>query len=935
MEEVVGKRADDLYLPEVVRQAQETDRLVLEEGRALINVEQHIVDADGKAYTLLTSKVPLFHDDGTIQGLVGIGRDITERKRTEDALAHYARRLDVLHTLDQGVLSGLSAEEIAGEVLQGFCRLVPCQSASMALFDTETDDVLMVIAGDYGESLLSAGEHGRLSAFGMPDNLQRRRLCILGDLEEVEHPSVLQQQLLTYGIHSYLSAPLIVEDQLIGELALGASDKGVFGLAHRIIATQLADQLAIAMSHARLREKVQRHNEELQRRVAQRTQELERTRNRVEAILNNSSDAIILARSDGTISQTNRTFDDLFAYQPDELFHQPLTAVAHADDVDALQKAIYFVVSEGSIQRLEIIAQRKDGSTFDAEIAMSLIQPAAGQRGGIVCHLRDITERKRAESALRESEARYRELFEGIDDVIFVHDEEANILAVNEAACRRLGYTREELLAMKITDIDAPEYAASFDKRLTQQLTQGRLQERGGVHVTKDGRRIIVDINSKIITYRGKPAVLAVCRDITEQQRMEAALQESEIRYRGLFEHAPVALWEADFSGIKADLDRLMEEGVTDFAGYFAEHPEVVQACAARTHVLEVNQAAQALLEIEHQDELESVLAHQQQEGENRLFRDQLTALAEGRIRFETEEVFTTRTGRTLHTVVGLSVPPGSEGTWRRILFYVTDISERKRAEEELRRALEKERELSELKTRFVSMASHEFRTPLTTIVSSMEILERYLDRMQPEQKQKHFRRIESASRHMTHLLDNVLLLGRAEAEQLQCRPAPFDLVALVGEIIDEIQATTPPSVTIDASLDVGCEPIILDAKLMRLIITNLLSNAVKYSPHGGTVAFTVHCVAGETLIQIRDQGIGIPQKDLERLFEPFHRAGNVGTIQGTGLGLAITKNAIDLHGGTIDVESEVGAGTTFIVRIPAQAGEQSGERIGDEDSGH
>jgi len=935
MDEVVGKTPADFYPPELAEQFAATDRIVLDEGQPIVNVEQQLVDAKGNVRTIITTKVPICNGGDAISGLVGIGHDITERKRIEDALAHYAKRLDVLHTLDQGVLSGLPAEEIAGEVLQGFCRLVPCPSASMALFDPDTDDALIVVIGDHGDTVLSAGDHTPLSEFGIPDHLKRHRKRIIADLATVESPSRLQQVLLEYGMRSYLSAPLIVEDHLIGELALGADEPGAFGPAHRVIATQLADQLAIGMSHIRLREKVQRHNEELRRRVAQRTRELERTRNRVEAILNNSSDAIILARFDGTISQTNPTFDDLFGYQPDELFGQSLTAVAHANSVGALQQAIRVVTTEGTIQRLEITAQCKNGTRFDAEVAMSLIRAATGQRGGIVCHLRDITERKRAESALRESEARYRELFEGIDDVIFVHDEEANILAVNDAACRRLGYTREELLSMKITDIDAPEYAASFHKRITKHRTLGGVKTHGSVHVTKDGQRIIVDVNSKIITYQGEPAILAVCRDITEQQRMEAALLESEIRYRGLFEHAPVALWESDFSGVKDHLDRLRAEGIDDFAAYFEANPNVVQACAACAHVLEVNQAALALFEIAHKGELEAMFTHQQQEGENRLFRDQLVALAEGMTRFETEEVFTTSTGRTLHTVVGLSIPPGSEKTWERILVYVTDITERKRAEEELRKALEKERELSELKTRFVSMASHEFRTPLTTIVSSMEILERYIDRMQPEQKEKHFRRIESASRQMTFLLDDVLLLGKAEAEQLHYDPAPVDLGQLAAEIVEDVQLTLPPALSIEMALEGSCKYVVLDKKLMRHIMTNLLSNAVKYSPQGGTVGFYVRCDDHETLIRVTDEGIGIPQKDLAHLFEPFHRAGNVNAIKGTGLGLAITKHAVDLHGGTIEVDSTVGAGTTFIVRIPVQAvEEQQGGLIGDQDSG-
>jgi len=216
-------------------------------------------------------------------------------------------------------------------------------------------------------------------------------------------------------------------------------------------------------------------------------------------------------------------------------------------------------------------------------------------------------------------------------------------------------------------------------------------------------------------------------------------------------------------------------------------------------------------------------------------------------------------------------------------------------------------------------MASHEFRTPLTTIVSSTEILEHYFDRLQPAQREKHFRHIEIASRHMTHLLDDVLLLGRVEAEQLPFKPVRFNLAALAAEVLEQVQLSAPPGIVFEVALDGACRDRLFDEQLMRHILTNLLSNAVKYSPKGGTVRFAVTCDAQSITIRVQDEGIGIPEKDLERLYEPFHRASNVDTIQGTGLGLVITKHAVDLHGGTIVCESTVGVGTTFTVRIPSR----------------
>ncbi len=664
VDDVSGKTSYDLFPESLAAEYAAADQAVLDSGKSQLNVDLPVIDAQGGQRTVLATRVPLRDDQGQVIGLVGIGRDITERKRAQDALAHYAKRLDVLHMLHQGVLAGQSTESIGVDVLRGFCRLVPCHSVSLALFDFDTDEVLMVIVGGGGDLVITPGRRVTSDEFRLPTDLQRRRQVIISDLNDPTYSderSLVQEKLSAYGTRAYISTPLVVEDRLLGELGLGDNTPGAFGVAHRVIAMQLADQLAIAVSHIRLREQVQRHNAELQQRVIERTSELERTRSRVEAILNNSSDAIILARPDGTISQTNLTFDRLFRSDPDEFFHRPLTALVHDESMPALTEAIQVVTEEGAIQQLEIVAQRKDGTSFDAEIALSLIQATAGQRGGIVCHLRDISERKRAEAAIRESEARYRELFEGIDDVIFVHDVEGRILAVNEAASLRLGYTHAELLRMKTSDIDAPEYAAEFEKRVTQQFTQGGMTERGGIHVTKTGRRIYVDVNSKIITYQGQAAVLSVYRDITEQLQMERALEESEDRFRGLFEHAPVSLWEADFSGIAPITERLRAAGVIDFLAYFHEYPQVVHECAQQAHVLQVNRATLDLFQTEQQASLLRSLDDLWSENSFELLCKIFAALAEGLTRVENEAVFQTQTGVTIFTVVGLSVAPVAE----------------------------------------------------------------------------------------------------------------------------------------------------------------------------------------------------------------------------------------------------------------------------------
>jgi PAS domain S-box-containing protein len=245
------------------------------------------------------------------------------------------------------------------------------------------------------------------------------------------------------------------------------------------------------------------------------------------------------------------------------------------------------------------------------------------------------------------------------------------------------------------------------------------------------------------------------------------------------------------------------------------------------------------------------------------------------------------------------------------------DVTERKQAEEEIRRALEKEKELNELKSRFVSMASHEFRTPLTGILSSAELLQEYGARWTEERKLVHLRRIQASVQHMTSLLNDVLVIGKADAGKLEFKPAPLDLVKLCRELVEEMQLSAGAKHTLTFASQVKSAPASMDENLLRHIVSNLLSNAIKYSPQGGEVQCTLTCQADQAILQVKDQGIGIPLEDQAHLFETFHRASNIRNIPGTGLGLAIVKRSVDSHGGTINVSSQVGVGTTVTVTLP------------------
>jgi PAS domain S-box-containing protein len=257
------------------------------------------------------------------------------------------------------------------------------------------------------------------------------------------------------------------------------------------------------------------------------------------------------------------------------------------------------------------------------------------------------------------------------------------------------------------------------------------------------------------------------------------------------------------------------------------------------------------------------------------------------------------------------------------VLVTIEDITDRRRSEEEIHKTLEKEKELSDLKSRFITTTSHEFRTPLSIISSSAGLLEDYAHRLDEAKKLKHLQRIQAAVTYMTELLEDVLLINRVEAGKLGFNPIPLDWVEFCCELVEELQLGIHTNHTIALQIDPAAAlnpKAETDEKLLRQILSNLLSNAVKYSPTGSTVHFHLAYQDGAAIFQIKDAGIGIPLEDQVHLFESFHRAQNVGNISGTGLGLAIVKKCVEVHGGKIAVTSESGVGTTFTVQLPCSA---------------
>jgi PAS domain S-box-containing protein len=239
--------------------------------------------------------------------------------------------------------------------------------------------------------------------------------------------------------------------------------------------------------------------------------------------------------------------------------------------------------------------------------------------------------------------------------------------------------------------------------------------------------------------------------------------------------------------------------------------------------------------------------------------------------------------------------------------------------EAELERALSKERELNELKSRFLSMASHEFKTPLSTVLSSTELVELYTEADQQDKRQRHLDRIKDAVGQLTEVLNDFLSLSQLEQGEIQTAPRRIDLRALLSTSIEASEGQLKEGQQIELDAPDGPRQFITDPKLLRHVVVNLLSNAAKYSPPHSPITLSSRAEADKLYLTVTDRGIGIPEEDRGHLFDRFFRARNVENIKGTGLGLNIVAHYVGLLGGEVTFTSKVGEGSTFTVQLPLQ----------------
>jgi PAS domain S-box-containing protein len=496
----------------------------------------------------------------------------------------------------------------------------------------------------------------------------------------------------------------------------------------------------------------------------------------------------------------------------------------------------------------------------------------------------EIGRRTDAERDLGEATQRLQTLIATASDAIVTIDERGSIMDWNNAAERIFGWSRDEAVGQMLTGLISPPAHRREHEEGMERLRSGsaeffnrRFETMG---LRRSGEEFNAELSVSVVRSAERYTFSSFIRDISRRKAAERALAESEAKYRKVVEN--------------------VNEGilVTAAGRILYANPRglvlIDQDLAAAT--------SKPFSEFIHPDDRELVVGNHMR----RLKGEPVENYYQFRVLLKNGGA------RWLEISAVVFEWQNTPAT----LNFLTDATQRRQVEHEIRAALARERELSELKSRFVTVASHELRTPLAAILSSVELLDNYGGRLPEADRKEVIGLIKSAAARMNGMVEQVLLTSRLESGKFAFEPMECNMRELLAQVAAELNQAHAQAPRIEVQCDASVGTCLADATLLRHILVNLLGNALKYSPQDSLVTCSIKAEGEQILLSVQDRGIGIPPADLPRVFESFHRGANVSHIQGTGIGLHIVKECVELHRGTIEVQSAAGEGTVFRARL-------------------
>ncbi len=503
----------------------------------------------------------------------------------------------------------------------------------------------------------------------------------------------------------------------------------------------------------------------------------------------------------------------------------------------------------------------------------------------------------------------FRILFETAGEGLVVVNKSGIIDIINPRMEELFGYNRKDMIGQPIEMLIPMNRKKIHQDHRDDYFQKPKKRPMGGdlnlFGQRKDGTQFPIEVSLNHFRRDDESYVMALVTDVTERKKAEFLLKEINVQLEEKVEERTEELKQSQ--ALYSTIARRYPNGSInvfdkDLNYVFAEGQGLYSMGITSKHLVGTHYLDRVPVELRKdiEQKLRSALQGRDQSFELNL---------EDR--------------HYLLNAVGLR---NNKGEIDQILVVEQNITHQKKAERDVRSALEREKELGELKSRFVSMASHEFRTPLGTILSSTNLLEKYTANSKNDEKTaKHIKRIKTSIQNLTTILDDFLSLDKLTAGKIEARLTQFGLAAFVEDVVDEIREAMGGGVEVSYEHISSNDEIESDQNILKNIIHNLLTNAIKYSKaEGGKVRMESKLGKKWAKLRVVDNGIGINKAEQKHLFERFFRAQNVENIQGTGLGLHIVKKYLDLLGGKITFESEEGKGSEFIVTIPIKSSHEN-----------
>ncbi|MCS6808998.1 MAG: PAS domain-containing sensor histidine kinase [Bacteroidota bacterium] len=620
-------------------------------------------------------------------------------------------------------------------------------------------------------------------------------------------------------------------------------------------------------------------------------------------------------------------FYRLFGYTQQDVIGASIDTILHPDDQTIIHNALHHILDVPEEQK-QVYMRVRHQHTGEYRLIESMwincIHIADIQ--GILLNSRDITARFHPEHGAREREEQYKTLIDSVSEGVMMVDVDCKCIIANSAAERAFGVEPGALNGRTLYELFPHNGQGIIEQDAAEQYQEATSRYEVEIVRPNGTRRwqaitVIPRLDSRGV----RIGTILIINDMTERKfNEEANVLFSQFLERRISERTE-ALKRAN-TELKHEIaerkrmeEMLLQSGErlnsllknsSDVITIVEENGDIIYESPASEKVFgfePFERIGKNFLENVHPDYQETVRTFFRCVAHEPYAVQTVECLYLSALHHEYQWIEITGSNQIENIAVG------------GIVLNSHDISSRKAAEQELKKALTQEKELNDLKSRFIRMVSHEFRTPLTVINSSAEILRMGVGTLSLEKQSSHIERIIASVSHIEYMLHDILTIARGEAGKTYANFAPVHLQALCEDVIHNLSSTSgSEGRVIFRYHTTTTEPPILDEKLVRSILTNLLSNAIKYSD--ADVECTVECSHTGVLIQVSDSGIGIPEEDQKYMFEPFHRGQNAVHIQGTGLGMSVVKYAVDAHGGTIRLTSRQNVGTTFTVRLPHDA---------------